>query len=174
MRRVGMCVVIATILVMAVCFGVSAEAIFRGLSWGDPLEALGNAYSTNSEYEELGVEVYRKADEVLSLGSVALNRIEYHFFDGKLFRIIVYVKNESKNREAAEAMLEARYGKGKTALLSNKTTWDLGHSTVVWDWPFPGTPDPRIIFTSTGIQAQLKAYQEEQKAIQAQKDAASW
>ena len=140
MRRVGMCVVIATILVMAVCFGVSAEAIFRGLSWGDPLEALGNAYSTNSEYEELGVEVYRKADEVLSLAqwlstglstSSSMATLPHHRL----------CENESENREAAEAMLEARYGKGKTALLSNKTTWDLGHSTVVWDWPFLG---PRI------------------------------
>ena len=174
MRKNLFCNVLIAGLLLVLPAGVCAEAVFRGLVWGAPPEVISARFISNSEYEGLGVEVYRKEQEELFLGSVALNRVEYHFFEERLFRVIAYVVNEEGNRDAAKAMLEARYGKGKSAFLANKTTWDSGSTTVVWDWPFPGTPDPRIIFTGDALANELAAYQQEQKNIQAAKDAASW
>lgn len=153
---------------------VTANEVFRGLSWGDPLEAIDPSFVSDSEYKDIGIDVYRKENENYNLGSVRLNRIEYHFFENKLFKIVVYVQNEDDNRESAEAMLEARYGKPKRAVLANKSTWQANDTTIVWHWPFPGTPDPRIIFSSDKLEKELSDYQKQQKAIQAAKDAQAW
>ncbi len=79
MRRVGMCVVIVTILVMAVCFGVSAEAIFRGLSWGDPLEAppSGDVCLADAK-KRIGDRVclVGNLDDMAVISSVPLNELE--------------------------------------------------------------------------------------------------
>lgn len=174
MRVKALCTVLVLSLILALPTIFYANPVFRDLAWGDAPEAISARFTSNSEYEELGVEVYRREQEELFLGSVALNRVEYHFFEDQLFRIVAYVINEDDHRDAAKAMLEARYGKGKSAFLANKTTWNAGHTTIVWDWPFPGTPDPRIIFTGDDLAGELAAYQKEQKDIQAAKDAASW
>jgi hypothetical protein len=168
------CSILVLTLLSTLSVTTYASEIFRGLSWGGSLQNIEPCFFSNSEYEETGVEVYRKENESLSLGSVILSRIEYHFFEDSLFRIVVYVENEEINRKASEAMLEARYGKPKKAFLANKSTWSMDDTTIVWEWPFPGTPDPRIIFTSNRLEKELLNYQKEKGAEQAEKDAASW
>ena len=122
MRSKSVC--FCTIIVLLLIFSgfSNANVKFRELSWVDPPQTIEHSFTTKSDYDELGVNVYRK-NENLSLGSVVLNRIEYHFFDDE--------------RDAAKAMLKARYGKGRTAFLANKSTWTISGTTMVWDWPFP-------------------------------------
>ncbi len=168
------CSILVLTLLLTLSVTTCASEIFRDLSWGDSPQNIEPYFLSNSEYEETGVEIYRKENESLSLGSVILNRIEYHFFKDRLFRIVAYVENEENNRKASEAMLEARYGKPKRAFLANKNTWSVADTIIVWEWPFPGTPDPRIMFTSNRLEKELLNYQKEKRAEQAEKDAASW
>jgi hypothetical protein len=172
MRKIGLFAIV-TLLLLSV--SAHADSVFRGLCWGDALNAIVPSYESNSEFEELGVEVYRKESEVLNLGSVILNRIEYHFFEDQLFRIVVFANNEEDNREAAQAMLRSRYGKHtKQNIFLGEVTWAMSDTTVIWRWPFPGTYEPTITFVSNRLAKALSDYQEEQKAIQAEKDAKSW
>ena len=157
MRKIGLFAIV-TLLLLSV--SAHADSVFRGLCWGDALNAIVPSYESNSEFEELGV---------------ILNRIEYHFFEDQLFRIVVFANNEEDNREAAQAMLRSRYGKHtKQNIFLGEVTWAMSDTTVIWRWPFPGTYEPTITFVSNRLAKALSDYQEEQKAIQAEKDAKSW
>lgn len=92
---------------------MAAEPVFRGLRWGDPLEALGEWQVV----EENGPIVkVRRVNEDLALGNVRASIIEYHFFENRFFRVMV----ATDDARELEDLMRARYGRpmASTALLS--------------------------------------------------------
>lgn len=166
--------------VLLITIGTAAHAeetkptVFRNLAWGDPVETLGSYYKITMTDPEPGFDYYRKRDENLSLGALGLRAIDYHFFQNRLTRIVLWTAGKAGDaHDMAERILEARYGPPTSkALLSNNRGWKLGETEVWLMWPLFGSV--HIKFESTAIADEYEVWLEAYKNEQAAKSADDW
>lgn len=79
---------------------------FRNLKWGDPVSALGE---TTLRETSMGMEIYEKKEEKLSIGTAELIKIGYAFYNNHLTTVLIKFTGESNESIIREAMF-ARYG----------------------------------------------------------------
>lgn len=168
------------------------ETVFLDLAWGDPVERLGPAYKLYNPITEAlrnivgggdsaqtkpepGVEVWRKKDEVRSLGILPVASVEYRFFESRLFRITVTLPERGwkENYDMLNRILEARYGKPtKKPFLSNNRGW-LFPDITVWIYS-PLIGDLRFELTSPQILQEYEVWLEAYKQEKARESAGVW
>lgn len=169
----------ATIFALAIVITASSivfagDTVFRNLSWGDYIKALGNCVLVNQETYP-GIQIYRKTDESLNLGSFKASWIEYYFFDDKLLKIVVQAPsgNSSEKHDALKRMLTAKYGEPHKANFFSDTAEWLYNDTraeLIWNL-FDGV---YFSLNSISINKQYEAWLEKFKNNQAKSNAEAW
>ncbi len=119
-------------LAMAGAAANEKEAVFRGLFWGDPLDALEEVISV--PLDEAGVTAYVKRGDRLELGPVPLEWITYDFFQEKLFRITL--KFDHSHFTDILEMFRVRYGMElETNMIGSHYYWEQNGTSISLIWP---------------------------------------
>lgn len=141
----------------------NAQPAFRDLYWGDPVDKLGPVQLIR---EIDGVEMYRRQDEDLDLGSLRARNIYYGFWDGRLMTIMFSTTDVRRTYD----VLVAKYGE---PLMSNPIIKDAGwmtNDTIVSFEEDIVRNRANVILASIKIMEEHEAW----RAEQLKKDAASW
>lgn len=112
--RKGFLVLAVMVLVLAVeAFAFQNEPEgFRGLKWGDPP-------TEDMEKESeigMGIVIYERLDDKLSLGDVELDYIFYVFYQDKFMRVSLHFSGKS-NYELLEMICRQKFGKKSSGKL---------------------------------------------------------
>lgn len=168
------CYVFTIIAVFLLSASVQAETVFRDLSWGDTLDALGDTFEITPSEEQPGIKMVRRSNEDLQLGSYIVSSVDYWFFDDQLMRIVVWAGSNDNKKEAEglELMLNAKYGKARGTLFSNNLEWTHNDTKVLRIWPLFGTV--HFYLESIPIREQYDAWLDEYKKKQAAANADAW
>lgn len=149
MKPVAMFVMLLLLfsLVAVALATTSNPTVFRDLSWGDPVKALGAVHEVTTNDTEPGIQTYRKSPEMYALGAIPTGSIEYYFFEDQLKSIVVDSpgKDAKDEYDMFKRMLTAKYGKPKTRLLSHTLEWKQDDTVVFLHWAITG----RVWFTLT-------------------------
>lgn len=116
-------VLTAVLLLVAAALAEERATVFRGLAWGDPPEALGDAYVLDGD----GPIVHMaRVKENMQLGSVTALSIRYSFFRDQLYAIMVVTADS----QGLERLVRARYG-SPTMNMPNGYIWRFPESDTV-------------------------------------------
>ena len=161
MRRMVVALLVS-LVVSTLAFAMTDEPVFRGLRWGDSLDALGEWQVV----EENGpIMKVRRVREDMALGSARAFLIEYRFFEGRLFEIAVASRDTMKFEE----LVRARYGEPALRLYPIDYWFFPQEDTIVAFGIERGIA--LMILSSQSLQKAATEWERNQKAAEAQ---AAW
>jgi len=136
---------------------------FRGIKWGtDILNLSGMQYSHTAKYG--GVKYYLREGDELVIGRANLNKIEYRFWNGKLYSVEIFTKGFTNFEGLKEAVFEKFGASFKVTLNTTEGyTWDGKQTDMVLDYDSSSEKGSLFIYSKTLSQQVIAEAEAEKK-----------
>lgn len=164
MKKVFLLTILAIFIWTSSLFAFQNEPNgFRGVKWGTSIDSLKDSmtYFDSGEYKGEKIDFYTRKADKLSIGSVNLQAIFYHFWKGKFWGASLPFKGEASEDVANRLywILVEQFGRkddyGERSYFSQHC-WTGKITTILLEYDRVTYTKGTLYFYSTGIRSEIE------------------